>query len=118
VPSSLGQNSTRHSPIDPTYLFPVIDKEIMSHLYLKKISLIGGGIALSIALSLFAEGLMRMNTPGAYVVSRVFPQSAGGHPDLRLVVLLFEGTDFLLCFVLLLAAYMLFSKLSTPRKIH
>ena len=88
----------------------------MRHPYLRNIALITAGIALSIALSLFAEGLMRMNTPGAYVVSRLFPQSAGGHPDLRLVVLLFEGTDFLLCFVLLLAAYMLFSKLSTQKE--
>jgi hypothetical protein len=82
----------------------------MSHAYLKKISLFGVGIALSIVLSLSAEGLLRMNTPGAYVVSRLFPQSAGGHPDLRLIVLLFEGTDFFLCFALLVGVYLLFAK--------
>jgi RsiW-degrading membrane proteinase PrsW (M82 family) len=86
---------------------------MQSRVYVRSFSLIVGGIALSIALSLFAEGLMHMNTPGAYVVSRVFPQSAGGHPDIRLVVWLFEGTDFLLCFALLLVLYLLFAKLST-----
>jgi hypothetical protein len=55
-----------------------------------KIVLIASGIAISILLSTIAEGLMSMNTPGAYTVFKLFPPSMGPY-DLRAVLLVHFG---------------------------
>jgi len=61
-----------------------------------KIVLIASGIAISILLSTIAEGLMSMNTLGAYTVFKLFPPSMGPY-DLRAV--LFSAFRHGLCFL-------------------
>jgi hypothetical protein len=87
----------------------------MSHLYLRKIALTGVGIVLSIPLALLIEMLMKMKTPGWVLAHELLH---GPDASIALVGFAAIGVDFLLCFAVLLAAYMLFSKLSSPRKIY
>ena len=86
----------------------------MSHPYLKKTALIGGGIALSAALTLLEEQLSNMHTPGTFVAGKLFP----GGPDVNLVLvgLVWIGVDFLLWFAALSGVDTLFAKLSNGRE--
>ena len=72
-----------------------------------KIVLIASGIAISILLSTIAEGLMSMNTLGAYTVFKLFPPSMGPY-DLRAVLLVHFGTDYAFSFGVLSGIYLLF----------
>jgi uncharacterized membrane protein YkgB len=78
----------------------------------RKFGLVGGGVALSIALAIIAEWEWSIKTPGAYVNSVLFPKSSVGYVDVRLVLLLPIGVDSLLCFAVLSVAYLLFIKSS------
>ncbi|MGA9415044.1 MAG: hypothetical protein WBV60_10175 [Terriglobales bacterium] len=52
----------------------------MSHLYFKKIGLIAGGIAVSIALAVIMEGLTSMNSPGFIIQGYLLPGHGAVHP--------------------------------------
>ena len=64
-------------------------------------------VAISILLSAIAEGLMSMNTLGAYTVFKLFPRSIGPY-DLRAVLLVHFGTDYAFSFGVLSGIYLLF----------
>ena len=85
----------------------------MSHQYFKKVSSAVAGLVLSVLLAVLAEGLMSMNTPGAYVNFVLFPPGASdGSYNLGLVLFVHIGVDSLLCFALLSGGYLLFTRLS------
>ena len=74
--------------------------------------MIGGGVALSIALATIAEWVISIKTPGAYVHAVLFPPLAGGSYDHRLVLFVLVGVDSLSCFAILSVLYLLSTKLS------
>jgi hypothetical protein len=79
----------------------------VSHPYLKKISLIAGGIALSAVLTLLEEQLAKMNAPGMYVAVKLF---GGPEANIALIGYVWLSVDFLLWFSVLSGAYFLFAK--------
>ncbi len=83
----------------------------MNHPYLKNVALVVDGVVLSVPLAMLTEGLMSMNTPGAYVVNEVFPTGGSGQYNLRLFFLVHNSVDSLLCFAVLFGLYLLFAKL-------
>ena len=80
-----------------------------------KIVLIASGIAISILLSTIAEGLMSMNTLGAYSVFKLFPPSMGPY-DLRAVLLVHFGTDYAFSFGVLSGIYLYLLFIRNRRK--
>jgi mannitol-specific phosphotransferase system IIBC component len=81
---------------------------------LKKIALIVGGIALSVALALVIEGVTSYSSPGVRIQSYVLPSR--GPDDMTRFLALAVVLDSAFCFAVLSGMYMLFAKLSGERR--